>query len=347
MASIHQVRGALLEESLLSLLRASGYRTVATYVGDDCLCRHQAGLGVRGRGCSHQIDAVADHIVAHPFSNPQRLLVEAKNYHDSRTVGVDVIRNAVGVHKDVSEFIPPGLAGQPARRRYHYQYAVFASSRFSAEAQDFAFAHDVYLFKLSGSSAFGAVLSAIDDFAASLPIDRRNNVDGLDLESLRLQLRGTLQPELPGPVVQTVEYDLSGIAYAANSVGASVVAVIARAFPILLVPQRPSVLETIYSEVEVQLRIERGDQRQWTVWQNQSQLFTFDVPEEFFSRYVIAGAFDPERALAVKEQYFREIQFVFSALNGQSRLITLRLDLAWLDNARSALDLPRTPAPVA
>jgi len=63
-------------------------------------------------------------MVPQPFSNPQRLLVEAKSY--SKKIGLETIRNAVGVAKDVSECWFVGHPGGLARRRYHYQYAIFS-----------------------------------------------------------------------------------------------------------------------------------------------------------------------------------------------------------------------------
>lgn len=336
MASIHHIRGALLEEVVLALLRASGYRTVTTHAGDDCLHQHSAGIAVKGRGCIHQIDAIADHVVGHAFSNPQRLLVEAKNYSDGRTVGLDVVRNGVGVLRDVSEFIPVASSGHQDRRRYHYQYAIFASSRFSREAQDYAFAQDIYLFQLSAASALSDTLMAIDAFAARLPIDARNNVEGVNVASLRLQLRTALQPELPTDEAWGTSYGISQIVEATRLVGGTVVASIARTFPVLLTPDSPNVLSNLADGADVVLHIEHGNQRQWTISRGDQRLFVFDVPEELFRKYVVADAFDPQRALMVKEQYFREIQFVHT-LGNRTRLVTLRLDGNWLRSARAAL----------
>jgi hypothetical protein len=84
MPSVHQLRGVLLEEAILTLLRAGGYRTVSEVGDDPKLSISGAGLRVRGRGAHHQIDAIADLRIGQPFSNPQRLLVEAKCYSDER-----------------------------------------------------------------------------------------------------------------------------------------------------------------------------------------------------------------------------------------------------------------------
>jgi hypothetical protein len=80
MASVNHVRGVLLEEAILMLLRASGYRIVTTAAADPTLSEGPAGLNVKGRGGEQQIDGIADLRIGQPFSNPQHLLVEAKDY---------------------------------------------------------------------------------------------------------------------------------------------------------------------------------------------------------------------------------------------------------------------------
>ncbi|MHC5726638.1 MAG: hypothetical protein ACYTXY_21370, partial [Nostoc sp.] len=144
----------LLEEALLYLLRLSGYRTVEKADDDLTLNNGHSGLEVLGRGGVHQIDAVADFIIAQPFSNPQRLLLEAKFRSDK--TGIEVVRNAVGVLKDVSEYWV-SRKEIPFKARYHYQYAVFSDSDYTSPAQKYAFAHDVYLIPLNSSVFFQPV----------------------------------------------------------------------------------------------------------------------------------------------------------------------------------------------
>ena len=154
MASVNQVRGVLPEEAILMRLRASGISH-----GHDCsrrsnFVRGPARLNVWGRGGKHQIDAIADLRIGQPFSNPQRLLVEARAYSNERKVGLPIVRGAVGVLKDVSEFWVKNRPDQPAASRYHYQFAIFTTSEFTGDAQDYAFAHDVHLLPLRGWSSF-------------------------------------------------------------------------------------------------------------------------------------------------------------------------------------------------
>jgi hypothetical protein len=131
----NQLKGLLLEEAILLLLRNAGY-TVVEYRDDDpTLGQCSAGLQVRGRGGDQQIDAVADYVMSHPFVYPLRLLVEAKCYAAHRAIDLEIVRNALGVFQNVAEYwtSPPGISTH-GRRRYHYQYAVFASSDFTKPA---------------------------------------------------------------------------------------------------------------------------------------------------------------------------------------------------------------------
>ena len=179
------------------LLRASGYSTVSRSRGDPTLSEGPAGLNVLGRGGKHQIDAIADLRIGQPFSNPQRLLVEAKAYSEDRKVALPIVRGAVGVLKDVSEYWVTNGPDQPAtaRRRYHYQFAIFSTSEFTADAQSYAFAQDVYLLPLRGSSFFSPVVRAIEDATEAIPADRNGRVDVV-LSDVRYTLRNQLQPSL-------------------------------------------------------------------------------------------------------------------------------------------------------
>ena len=87
MAKIYAIKGLLLEEVLLSLLRASGYIAVENVNNDTTLMIGSSGMEVRGRGSSHQIDAIADFAIAPPFLYPTRLLLEAKFYQSN--VGIE------------------------------------------------------------------------------------------------------------------------------------------------------------------------------------------------------------------------------------------------------------------
>lgn len=161
MATLGQIRGMLLEEAVLFLLQSTGYAVVLDKDDDPTLDTGPAGMVVLGRGSRHQIDAIADALYSHPFSYPQRLLLEAKCY-ERRKAGITVTRNALGVLRDVSEYWTTrddkkGIL----RKRYHYQYAILSASGFSPDAQNYAFAQDIYLIQFMNSRFFLPILDAI------------------------------------------------------------------------------------------------------------------------------------------------------------------------------------------
>ena len=106
-----------------------------------------------------------------------------------------IVRGTVGVLKDVSEFWMARAPGRPAGGRYHYHAAIFSSSDFTSQAQDYAFAHDVYLLPLARSSYFSPVIAAMNAAATALPTNG-GQVPGVVLSELRRRLRKLMQPDI-------------------------------------------------------------------------------------------------------------------------------------------------------
>ncbi|WP_101756885.1 hypothetical protein [Oceanicoccus sp. KOV_DT_Chl] len=156
------LRGMLLEEAILYILSKTGYTPIFEKNGDSSLNDGSSGLEIYGRGAKHQIDAVADFQYTPPFCNQQRLLIEAK-FKDSKT-GIEIVRNAAGVHKDVSEYwVVDNISGRRvASKRFHYLYAIFSKEDFSKPAQDYAYAQDIFLLPLKNNTLFRPIISAID-----------------------------------------------------------------------------------------------------------------------------------------------------------------------------------------
>lgn len=152
MISPTALSGYLLEEVLAHLLKASGYHLL-TEPDDDplVLVKHGNGLRVRGRGASHQADALGELRMAIPFSLPIRLFVEAKNIKEK--VGLDVVRNAHGVVHDVNEYQSSQALTQDATsylKRVQYRYSIFSTGGFTRDAQMYAITHQISPIDLSG-----------------------------------------------------------------------------------------------------------------------------------------------------------------------------------------------------
>lgn len=350
MPTVAQVHGMLLEEALLHLLRFSGYEPVTSHGADPTLRQGTAGLEVLGRGEHHQIDAIADFTIPQPFVNPARLLVEAK-FKDS-AVGIEIVRNAVGVLKDVSEYwVTPAATGRgPAVRRptqqprYHYQYALLASSGFTENAQRYAVAHDVYLIPFERAGFFRPVMAAI---RACVPndgaMDRRRRVQmGIELSELRRRVRTSL--------ASGEEFNFLGIDDAALSaalamalqeirrVEYAVLAVAVDRVPLVLTPAPHVNIRDIPSVVQVRIY---WDDQAWYLrgvgaGAREEDLFSFDVPETLLAQYLDQHELSPRRALDLKQEALADIRALL-VRDGEARLVRFVLDRDWLDHLRVRL----------
>jgi hypothetical protein len=340
MPKISQIRGMLLEEALLYLLRVSGYRTIEQVDDADLTLQlGPAGLEVKGRGSVHQIDAIADYIVAHPFSHPQRLLVEAKCYKVNSKTGIEVMRNAIGVLKDVGEFWVSRGKNGPFKKRYHYQYALFSASDYTADAEAYAYAQDIYLIPLARSRFIQPLIQAI---RALTPIDfglesERNSVD-LSLSELRRAVRQDLQnpigPELLRIVIANIPIALDKIErfiQECRRLNQAILAMIARQIPVFLAPSPEVNVANLDDEYQVRIY---WDQEGWYLRDIYNRrLFSFDLPPTLFELYATEGTLSRENALNLKGDFLSTIQAVVTA-NERTRIVTFNLDREWLDTLR-------------
>lgn len=149
------IRGALLEEIILHLLEKIGYRVITA--GEAGTRAGRSGLEVQGRGEWHQIDALAGFDFTPAFMYPLRLLLEAKCYAPSRPIGIEVVRNAVGVLKDISEnyfTINKRSEEEIKIQRYNYNTALFSTSGYTKNAERYAIAHQIFLIQYNSVHLF-------------------------------------------------------------------------------------------------------------------------------------------------------------------------------------------------
>lgn len=155
MISPEALSGFVLEELVAALLGASGYRLLVDPSQDPvALCAGPNGLRIRGRGADHQVDVLGQFLTDVPFSYPVRLFVEAKCRHEK--TGLGDVRNALGVINDVNEHYSDVTAraalGKGGYERFHYRYALFSTSGFTADAVKYAFAQQISLVDLSDAA---------------------------------------------------------------------------------------------------------------------------------------------------------------------------------------------------
>lgn len=339
-----QIRGMLLEEIILNALRTAGYDTILA-PDNVRMFAGPSGLEIVGRGANHLIDAIADYSFQPPFSHPQRLLVEAKCYWGN--VQLEVIRNAVGVHKDLSEAWTIPLSGE---QRFHYQHAVFAASDFSTGAQDYAFAHDIYLFPLRRSGFFQPILKEI--WRTRTRQLTRRRVTPVSLSAIRQLIRTALRERSRGRQELNVLLDefgaggaFDGVLDAASGLDGVLFASTKSGFLVMLVPDLglgslPRALN-LARRGTIRIRAERKRSR-W-IWfiENEagSRLFTLDIPPELFRRFVASdGSLDRRRFANVKTSELSVLQVPYR-LENEAGIARLQLDRQWIEEIQRDLDV--------
>ena len=339
MATLGQIKGMLLEEVLLYLLRASGYSVVEKADKNDLTIQQgKAGLELLGRGGVHQIDAIADFAISPPFSNPQRLLLEAKCLNKS--VGIPVVRNAVGVLKDVGEYWVSRY-GNPAKARYHYQYALFSAEGYTEPAQRYAYAQDVYLIPLEKSKFIQPLLEEIkaltkDFFRAKS--DRKISIDlgqfrRLVRENLRSENHNTFHEFSSYEMTDSLRGSLFSIFGATRHIDNAMVAMISKQFPIFLVPDSETSIRDLIRNPSHSIHIFwREDSWYIESTDDRSRFrFSFDFPTKLFEMYAEDGLLSQERAVNPKSEHLSKMEALF-VVEGESHLVHFKLDRNWLNS---------------
>lgn len=174
------VKGKLFEYFVCKLLLACGFKQVAK---DGLLIFDgRPGTMIQGLGQAHNADVLLEPPFQTPFYFSTRLLVECKCYND--TIGLPVIRNALGLREDINSFdivtediLKNRRLSYTTRstcypmKRYSYQVAVASFSGFKSTAIPFAQTHRIPLISFSESRLFQDIRYSI------LEVERRANFD--------------------------------------------------------------------------------------------------------------------------------------------------------------------------
>jgi hypothetical protein len=339
-----------MEEAILYLLEASGYRTVTNANGDSTLHEDHGSLSVVGRGGRHQIDGIADFAVGQPFSHPQRLLVEVK-FH-TRPVDIDVVRNAVGVLQDVREYWT-GVSNEHEifRLRYQYTYAIFSASEYRSSAQRYAYAHDIYLIPLARSTFILPIITAIKNIGGfALPYTGRHFLKNREeliphdetarafrhpelKNHIRAAIRDKPRNRLSSLAEGTALNLLEQFCSTCRQLDGAVLGMISRQFPVFLVPSPGVDLHELH---DCSAKIYWDDRHHWYLQLITGERFSFDLPEELFQQYAENNMLSEASALDLKAERLYEIQAIVKQ-GEHVRIVTFYLDFDWLERVRRNL----------
>lgn len=260
------------------------------------------------------------------------MLLEAK-FRNSKT-GIEIIRNATGVHKDVSEnwVVDPATVGKrTARKRYHYLYAVFSKEPFTKPAQDYAYAQDIYLLPLKRSAYFQTIIEAIDNVS----FDGENKPS---LKDIRKHVRNQLLDIYEDMPIANNSF-LDGIREFVNIchlTGYGFMTMFDGRFPVFLSAGQGLDELDIRPVNRVRIRVRDGN---WFIEdRNGRRLFSFDLPEEIFRKYEESGSLTRQSLARIKQEFMSDF-YAYQVRDGRMRLIQFVIDQRWFDQVKENLGM--------
>lgn len=152
-----KLKGTLLEYIIRKLLENNGFSKV---YADGLYIFNTSGLTmINGKGAAHDADVLMEPPIQMPFLNPFRVNFECKSY--SKTIGLGIIRGALGLRYDLNDFeiiTEEHLIQRRNNRRvnqaiqfrtrYNYQIGVASVEDFSKPAFEFAANNKIPLISL-------------------------------------------------------------------------------------------------------------------------------------------------------------------------------------------------------
>jgi len=229
--NINNARGVLFEEIVKMLLKKNDYEDFNAD-GEQVDSKGR----VRGRGEWHQIDALGRWSFTIPFVYPIRLLCEAKCL--DKPVGLPVVRNFVGVLKDVLEnyFVEDhqDINKMMLSKRYTDCGAIFSVSGFTNEAQRYAYAQNIFLVSYENNPIIDEFKKSVEGITQSIELRKINK--GELLMWFKEALTGNYQRNLSKYVIdkENLESNLKKLRNSLDNISTSVVGIASGVYPIHL-----------------------------------------------------------------------------------------------------------------
>lgn len=345
MLSTKQIRGLVLEEIILVLLRKAGYRVLKA--GEDALIRDgKAGsLEVQGRGEWHQIDAIVTYDYTPAFLFPIRLGLEAKAYFptyeqpsgklkSSGRVGIEVIRNAVGVVKDLNENYFSDVAQTLKLKRYSYVYSVFSLYGFTENAQRYAVAHQIYLIQYHHNYLFNGIkeiLSRLEGMVArqNEQLAIRETLRGFFGNSEEYR-RGELR-HIFGQEFELIRELLEEV----QRIGGSYFGLLNGEYPIHVISEAP--IDEVFDRDEYEVPIWVHEDGTVSISLKNNNLF-FELPTVVAQ--LLQDVWTDDRRIANFKRSHISFITLSGIMGGVRRSINLKLDTNWLNEYVSTLKKP-------
>jgi hypothetical protein len=344
MVTIYQIRGAILEEAVAFLLKMVGY--VLVEPGAPGTRKGPSGLDVQGRGCWHQIDNLAVFDGTPAFMYPLRLILEAKCYGNSRRVGVDVVRNAIGVLKDISEnYFTHQTLGDNEEiqiQRFNYHSAIFSTSGYSSVAQKYAIAHQVFLIDYKEIDAITSLIDSI----CKIELNHFNETEikhpGKIKKYFAILLENSSQDDEFQPLSEPGERILRVVEETLHAIKGSYFGMLQGRWPLHLLSAEPLPEELFRNTDVVRCHVYGYSSHKWSfspinVNEDNPNWFKleFKLPEEI-ANLVASSWDDPVGVAHTKEQHFSYMQ-LSGKIGNIHRRVKLELDREWIQEYKQRM----------
>jgi len=273
------------------------------------------------------------------FIYPIRLIVEAKAYlptsHNNKgKVGISVVRNAVGVLKDVNENFFSYNQDTYKFKRFNYTYAIFSLCRFTEDAQRYAIAHQIFLIQYYFNPLFEGIKKLILEINSEDLFAKQD----IELKKLRKVVRAYLQDKNGGNMKEIEELFspkgqqiLKELKEELDKIGGSYFGLLNGEYPIHLISEKP-LTKISKDEISAKVRVHDAKYVSLEFHNDDSEpckLF-FELPEaivEIFSE--IWG--DKRKIAETKRKHINYITLT-GIIDGIRRNIMIKLDEEWLNN---------------
>lgn len=349
-----QIKGALLEYAVREILKSCGF--INCIADNTYIFENHGLLYINGKGAAHDADILMDPPIQMPFSLPSRLLFECKAYNTKSPISLPIVRNALGLRRDINEFEIVTKKSLQARKnnrrssyaienrqRYYYQVGVASVNDFTKPAYEFAANNKIPLFSLSW-------------FLNGLPLNKFNSISQADIDKAPKEVikniytflkdrNGHIEDEKYEPALLYFRSDTKlgdiKVSLDVRNKLMVYVGVIETGDLIFLYPANKQTVENFKYETNIgnyRARIHYNPDKPnlWTlstIEDGREYQFNFFLPELILKHWTDFNL-DKVKALDIKGEFFSRVFLFNKNLNPENPFKIFTIDNDWLDQLR-------------
>ena len=282
------------------------------------------------------MDALVTYDFTPAFIYPLRMIGEAKA--DDTKVGIDVIRNADGVVKEVNEnyFTHKSTQGQEYKiRRFNYAYAVFSLNGFSKNAQRYAIAHQIFLIQYYYTPLFNRIRELLTQINKQNSQVYFRNLDSFNFWNFRKKMKEFLKTGEDTILGDYMTGDGAHLMHELRNelenIGGSYFGLLNGEYPIHILSERPIQRvgeDTIRAEVYVTRSGLEQDNMYVEIKFGNNRLF-FELPEDIAR--IFSEVWGKKRGVANLKRKYVSFITLSGKIDGIRRNIIIELDKDWLE----------------